>query len=42
MLATAESLIGSIWAAVGCLAIGYVAGHIVPVQVIAGWIRNRG
>lgn len=41
-LATIESLIGSAWAAIGCLAIGYIAGHLIPVSVISGWIRNRG
>jgi len=39
-LATAESLIGSTWAAFACLAIGYIAGQIVPLGTIAGWIRG--
>ena len=39
-LATAESLIGSTWAAFACLAIGYIAGHLVPLGTIAGWIRG--
>lgn len=39
-LATVESLIGSTWAAIGCLAIGYIGGHLVPLGTIAGWIRG--
>ena len=39
-IASAESLIGSTWAAFACLAIGYIAGHIVPLGTIAGWIRG--
>jgi len=40
-LATAESLIGSIWAAFACLAIGYIAGHLVSVTRIASWIPGN-
>lgn len=40
-LASIESLIGSTWAAVATLAIGYVAGHLVPIGKIASWIPGK-
>ena len=40
-IATAESLIGSIWAAFACLAIGYIGGHLVSVTRIASWIPGK-
>jgi ABC-type cobalt transport system substrate-binding protein len=40
-LATIESLIGSAWASIGCLAIGYIAGHLVSITRIASWIPGK-
>lgn len=40
-LASIESLIGSTWAAVATFAIGYVAGHLVPIGKIASWIAGK-
>jgi hypothetical protein len=40
-LASIESLIGSTWAAVATFAIGYVAGHLVPIGKIASWIPGK-
>ena len=40
-LATIESLIGSVWGAVAAFAIGYIAGHLVPLAKIAGWIPGK-
>lgn len=40
-LATIESLIGSVWGAVATFAIGYIAGHLVPLSKIAGWIPGK-
>jgi hypothetical protein len=40
ILATAESLIGSIWAAFACLAVGYIAGHVVSLDRISGWFKK--
>jgi hypothetical protein len=39
ILATVESLIGSVWAAFACLAVGYIAGHVLPISKIVGWIK---
>jgi hypothetical protein len=41
MLASIESLIGSGWACVACFALGYVAGHLVPLGKIASWIPGK-
>ena len=41
MLATIESLIGSTWAAIATFALGYVAGHLVPLGKIASWIPGK-
>jgi len=41
MLASIESLIGSTWAAVATFALGYVAGHLVPLGKIASWIPGK-
>jgi membrane protein YqaA with SNARE-associated domain len=40
-LASIESLIGSVWGAVAAFAIGYIAGHLVPLSKIAGWIPGK-
>jgi len=40
-IASAESLIGSTWAAIAMLAIGYIAGHLVSVTRIASWIPGN-
>lgn len=40
-LASIESLIGSVWGAVAAFAIGYIAGHLVPLSTIAGWIPGK-
>ena len=40
ILGTAESLIGSIWAAFACLAAGYIAGHVVSLDRISGWFKK--
>ena len=40
ILATAESLIGSVWAAFACLAVGYIAGHVVSLDRISGWFKK--
>jgi hypothetical protein len=41
ILATIESLIGSTWAAIAMLAIGYIAGHLVSVTRIASCIPGK-
>jgi hypothetical protein len=41
IFATMESLIGSTWAAIAMLAIGYIAGHLVSVTRIASWISGK-
>jgi hypothetical protein len=40
-LASIESLIGSVWAVVAAFAIGYIAGHLVPLSKIANWIPGK-
>jgi hypothetical protein len=40
-LASIESLIGSVWGAVAAFAIGYIAGNLVPLSKIAGWIPGK-
>jgi hypothetical protein len=41
IIATIESLVGSTWAAIAMLAIGYIAGHLVSVTRIASWIPGK-
>lgn len=41
MLATIESLIGSVWFGLGTLLAGYIAGHIVPVHRVAEWLGRK-
>ncbi len=41
ILATIESFVGSTWAAIAMLAIGYIAGHLVSVTRIASWIPGK-
>lgn len=40
ILATAESLIGSVWAAFACLAVGYIAGHVVSLDRVSSWFKK--
>lgn len=40
ILATAESLIGSIWAVLAAGCIGYIVGHLFPFHIVAGWFRK--
>jgi len=39
-LATAESLLGSVWFGMALLCIGYIAGHVIPVGKIAELLRK--
>lgn len=41
MLATVESLIGSVWGAGFALVIGYIGGHLIPISKIAEWIPGN-
>ena len=41
MLATMESLIGSVWFGLGTLLAGYIAGHLVPVSRVAEWLGRK-
>ena len=35
-LASLESLLGSVWACIALLAVGYLAGHVAPL----GWVAS--
>jgi hypothetical protein len=40
MIATAESLLGSVWFGMMMLCVGYIAGHVLPVGKIADLFRK--
>ena len=41
-LASIESLLGSVWAVVAGVALGYLAGNVIPVSWIMAKIRRGG
>jgi hypothetical protein len=41
MLATMSSLLGSVWFGVMLALGGYIAGHIIPMQRVAGWFSRK-
>jgi hypothetical protein len=39
-LASFESLLGSIWFALAGVFAGYIAGNLLPLSKVAGWIKK--
>ena len=40
-LATIESLLGSVWAALACFFVGYLIAHVIPVHRVASWFARK-
>jgi hypothetical protein len=41
LLASMESLLGSLWFGLMLGVIGYIVGHVVPVHRVAGWFSKK-
>lgn len=40
-LATIESLLGSVWAALACFFVGYLIAHAIPITRVASWFARK-
>lgn len=40
-LATIESLLGSVWAALASFFVGYLIAHVIPVTRVASWFARK-
>lgn len=41
IIASAESLIGSVWGCVASLSLGYIMGHALPLSTLASWLPKK-